>query len=76
MQASRSYVIQASLDKLQDIDPDLRFMGFSDLNNEITNPDNAGLFSADVQLTRNVINAILSKLEDPITEVQNQAMKW
>jgi hypothetical protein len=68
--------IQTSLDKLQSFDSDLRFMGFSDLNAAISDPSNANVLASDTLLTSNIIKGIVDKLEDPISEVQNQAMKW
>lgn len=68
--------IHTSLEKIQSFDSDLRFMGFSDLNVAISDQSNAAILASDSLLTSNIINSIIDKLEDPISEVQNQAMKW
>ena len=73
---SSVYSIQHSLEKLDSLDSDLRFMGFSDLNAAIVNPETAKTLTADIQLTMEIVRKILEKLDDPISEVQNQAVKW
>lgn len=71
-----SFKVQDLLDKINDIDQDIRFMSFNDLNAILTDPDNFEVFMTQTSLTTVVSNAIVAKLSDNISEVQNQAAKW
>jgi hypothetical protein len=67
-----SYVIANLLDKLSKIDSDFRFMGVSDLKNELEKPE----FNLDFSTESKVIDAVLKSLKDSNSEVQNMAVKW
>lgn len=71
-----SYKVQDLLDKINDIDQDIRFMSFNDLNSLLSDPENILVFQSQVPLTTAVANGIVAKLSDNISEVQNQAAKW
>lgn len=71
-----SYKVQDLLDKINDIDQDIRFMSFNDLNSLLSDPENIPVFQSQVPLTTAVANGIVAKLSDNISEVQNQAAKW
>lgn len=69
------YAIHASVEKLQSTDSDLRFMAFSDLHSILCDKSTESI-GKDRHLINTVCDAVLDKLNDPITEVQNQAVKW
>lgn len=71
-----SYKVQDLLDKINDIDQDIRFMSFNDLNAILSDPENQVVFQSQVPLTTAVAKGIINKLSDNISEVQNQAAKW
>lgn len=71
-----AYKVQDLLDKINDIDQDIRFMSFNDLNSLLSDSENLSVFQGQTPLTTAVANGIVGKLNDNISEVQNQAAKW
>ena len=55
-------------------DEDERFMGLNDLMTEIRQDPTS--FSGDESVEGKVLNMVLSLVEDKISEVKNQAVKW
>lgn len=53
---------------------ELRFMGLNDLMTEIR--QDPGSFTGDEQMETKVLNQVLALVEDKISEVKNQAVKW
>jgi cullin-associated NEDD8-dissociated protein 1 len=51
-----------------------RFMGLNDLMTEIKQDPSA--FQGDEAIENKVLNQVLSLVEDKISEVKNQAVKW
>lgn len=51
-----------------------RFMGLNDLMTEIKQDPNS--FQGDETVENKVLNQVLSLVEDKISEVKNQAVKW
>ena len=51
-----------------------RFMGLNDLMNEIK--QDQGSFVGDEMLENKVLGQVLALVEDKISEVKNQAVKW
>jgi hypothetical protein len=51
-----------------------RFMGLNDLMNEIKQDQN--YFTGDENVENKVLKQVLSLVEDKISEVKNQAVKW
>lgn len=76
MSAVSAYSIRQLLDNLNSLDADIRFMSFNDLNSILSkeSTDTRTILTTDV--LESISEAILPKLDDPITEVQNQAVKW
>ncbi|ETN45150.1 uncharacterized protein HMPREF1541_10027 [Cyphellophora europaea CBS 101466] len=71
---SMAHSIGALLNKLNDPDPDIRFMQLSDLANILTSPTSEHLKS-DPGQTGRIIDGLLKSLSDQHGEVQNQALK-
>lgn len=71
-----SYKVQDLLDKINDIDQDVRFMSFNDLNALLSEEENQQVFATNPSLTSAVATGIIARLNDNISEVQNQAVKW
>ncbi|KAF5093218.1 hypothetical protein D0Z00_004180 [Geotrichum galactomycetum] len=69
------YRIQNILEKIDDIDQDIRFMSFNDLNTFLSDPEFITVFRTQASLTTKVANGIVMRLNDNISEVQNQAIK-
>lgn len=67
--------ISVLLNKLNDPDPDIRFMQLSDLANILTSPTSEHLKN-DSNQTGRIIDGLLKALADQHGEVQNQALKW
>lgn len=63
------------LTKLNDPDPDIRFMQLSDLSSLLNGPSSEYLRS-DPHMAARIIEGLLKALSDPHGEVQNQALKW
>lgn len=70
------YKIRDILEKINDIDQDIRFMSFNDLSTYLSNPEFTPVFQTQAPLTTNIANGIVTRLNDNISEVQNQAIKW
>ena len=51
-----------------------RFMGLNDLMTEIK--QDPASFSGEEAIENKVLNQVLSLVEDKISEVKNQAVKW
>jgi cullin-associated NEDD8-dissociated protein 1 len=51
-----------------------RYMGLNDLMTEIKQDPNS--FQGDESVENRVLNQVLSLVEDKISEVKNQAVKW
>lgn len=67
--------IQALLPKLDDPDPDIRFMQLNDLA-AILLSSNSEQMRNDTHAAARVIDRIIKALTDSNGEVQNQALKW
>lgn len=67
--------ISVLLNKLNDPDPDIRFMQLSDLAYILTSPTSEHLKNDPGQAGR-IIDGLLKSLADQHGEVQNQALKW
>jgi hypothetical protein len=67
--------ISMLLTKINDPDPDIRFMQLSDLENILLSPASEYLRN-DTHTTARLIEALLKSLADQNGEVQNQALKW
>ena len=63
------------LSKLNDPDPDIRFMQLSDLSN-LLNATSSEYLRSDPHMAARIIEGLLKALSDPHGEVQNQALKW
>lgn len=63
------------LSKLNDPDPDIRFMQLSDLAGILTSPSSE-YFKTDLGTVGRVIEGLLKALSDQHGDVQNQALKW
>ena len=67
--------ITTLLSKLNDPDPDIRFMQLSDLANILVAP--ASIYVAsDTHTAARIVEGLLKSLSDSNGEVQNQALKW
>jgi hypothetical protein len=67
--------IAVLLPKLDDPDPDIRFMQLSDLTN-ILLADASIYIKDDTHTAARIIEGLLKALADTNGEVQNQALKW
>ena len=63
------------LPKLDDPDPDIRYMQLNDLAAILTTPGSESL-RTDSHAAARVIDKIIKALTDGNGEVQNQALKW
>lgn len=72
---STAHQISGMLQKLNDPDPDIRFMQLSDLHAVLSNPSTEWIKSDPSQAGR-IIEGLLKSLTDQHGEVQNQALKW
>ena len=63
------------LSKLNDPDPDIRFMQLSDLSNILFAPASSYI-SNDAHTAARIVEGLLKSLSDQNGEVQNQALKW
>jgi cullin-associated NEDD8-dissociated protein 1 len=73
--ASAAQALAALLPKLNDPDPDIRFMSLSDLCNILVAPA-SNYISSDSTTAARVVDGLLKSLNDTNGEVQNQALKW
>lgn len=67
--------ISSLLSKINDPDPDIRYMQLSDLMNILLAPASDYLRN-DPHTTARIVDALLKSLADQHGEVQNQALKW
>lgn len=63
------------LTKLDDPDPDIRYMQLNDLNTILSAPGSDTLRN-DTHTAARVIDRLMKALSDSNGEVQNQALKW
>jgi cullin-associated NEDD8-dissociated protein 1 len=73
--ASAAQALAGLLPKLNDPDPDIRFMSLSDLCNILVSPA-SNYISSDSTTAARVVDGLLKSLNDSNGEVQNQALKW
>ena len=66
--------IQKRVDQCRDADPSFRFMGLNDLMTEIK--QDPASFQGDETVEAKVLNQVLTLVQDKISEVKNQAVKW
>lgn len=67
--------LTALLPKLNDPDPDIRFMSLSDLANILAAPA-SHYITTEHHTAARVVDGLLKSLQDQNGEVQNQALKW
>jgi cullin-associated NEDD8-dissociated protein 1 len=67
--------IASLLNKINDPDPDIRFMQLSDLAS-ILNAPASEFIKQDNHTAARIIEGLLKSLSDQHGEVQNQALKW
>ena len=67
--------LTALLPKLNDPDPDIRFMSLSDLANILSAPA-SHYMTTESHTAARVVDGLLKSLQDQNGEVQNQALKW
>ena len=65
----------ALLPKLDDTDPDIRYMSLNDLCSLLGSGSGSFLYS-DYHSCAKIIDGIIKTLDDQNGEVQNQAIKW
>lgn len=63
------------LSKLDDPDPDIRYMSLNDLLTILSSPQTSYL-SHDQHAASRLANGLLNALDDQHGDVQNQALKW
>ncbi|KAA8911201.1 hypothetical protein TRICI_003923 [Trichomonascus ciferrii] len=65
------------LEKLDSIDADIRFMALSDLNALLTDKADSSKQQPDIdkQIVSQISKAAVQKLDDPVSDVQSQAVK-
>jgi len=63
------------LGKLDDPDPDIRYMSLDDLLGILNSPSSAYL-AQDQSSAGRLVDGLLKALDDQHGEVQNQALKW
>ena len=72
---SAQQALTSLLPKLNDPDPDIRFMSLSDLATVLASPASSYIANESHSAAR-VVDGLLKSLQDPNGEVQNQALKW
>jgi cullin-associated NEDD8-dissociated protein 1 len=73
--AAAAQGITTLLSKLNDPDPDIRFMQLNDLANILVAP--ASIYvCCDTHTAARIVEGLLKSLSDSNGEVQNQALKW
>lgn len=70
-----SLFIREQLEKIQSFDADLRFMALSDMSSVVSGPDFVSVVATDSRLVDRMLTAVMDKLNDPISEVQNQSVR-
>ena len=73
--ATVATAIATLLPKLDDPDPDIRYMQLSDLSQVLLAPPSSYIAGDDLTAGR-LVEGLLRSLEDQHGEVQNQALKW
>lgn len=63
------------LAKLEDHDPDFRFMSLNDLHQILTKPKTDFLIH-DYNTSSKIVDAVIKTLDDQNGEVQNLAVRW
>jgi hypothetical protein len=63
------------LSKLDDADPDMRYMSLNDLYGVLSGP-NTNFLPHDQYLSTKLAEGLLKALDDQHGDVQNQALKW
>ena len=63
------------LSKLDDPDPDMRYMSLNDLLGILNNP-NSSFLAHDQFMSTRLADGLLKALDDQHGDVQNQALKW
>lgn len=63
------------LSKLDDPDPDMRYMSLNDLLG-IINSQNSAYLAQDQRSSTKLADGLLKALDDQHGDVQNQALKW
>ena len=72
---STQHNIHSLLSKLDDPDPDIRYMSLNDLLGILNGPSSSYLSSDGVSSSR-LVDSLLKSLHDQHGEVQSQALKW
>jgi hypothetical protein len=67
--------VNGLLSKLDDADPDMRYMSLNDLYGVLNNP-NSTYLSHDQYSATKLAEGLLKALDDQHGDVQNQALKW
>lgn len=67
--------LMTPLNKINDEDPDIRFMSLEDLCKNLE-ASSIGILNKEVHLSSSIIDAILKCLDDTNGDVQSQALKW
>ena len=67
--------ISQLLNKLNDVDPDLRFMSLNDLNQILTG-QKSDFLRTDYNTSSKIADSVIRALDDQNGEVQNLAVKW
>lgn len=75
MSSNTSVSVSSLLEKLEAIDADIRFMALSDLQSLLTNPAVVKQAENDNMVTGPICRAVVDKLDDPVSDVQSQAVK-
>ncbi|KAJ3902378.1 armadillo-type protein [Lentinula edodes] len=71
---TKTYQMNSLIEKMQSPDQDFRFMGLNDLMTEIKQDPQC--FLGDETVENKVLKQVLALVEDKISEVKNQAVKW
>lgn len=72
--AANSLIVWKLAEKLNNIDSDIRFMSLKDLEVALADPD--VINSLKSEGPEKLVEKILLRLADNISEVQNEAVKW
>lgn len=72
--AANSLAVWKLVEKLNNIDSDIRFMSLKDLEVALADPD--VINSLKSEGPEKLVEKILLRLADNISEVQNEAVKW
>lgn len=72
---STVHSLHSLLGKLDDPDPDIRYMSLNDVFGILSSPNSLFLLNDNVT-SASLVDGLLKALEDQHGEVQNQALKW